>query len=548
MSNKRIQGIAKPDRFRFIRQDNIGVAAAEDDVAFLQDCFVDTGDLEMLANCSDPKSVVVGRTGSGKTALLRRLSETEDRVIQIHPESLALRHISNSTILKYLDGLGVNLDIFFKLLWRHVFTVELIKYRFEIQDESTQKSLFDRLKQLFSKPDKKRAYRYIEEWGSKFWEDTECRIKETTAKLEADIRRSVGAKFPNIDLGSSSSKTVSLTDKSEITQRAQRVINNVQIKELSDMISLVDEILTDPQKRYFITIDNLDDVWIEDRLRYKLIRALIETVRDFRRIQNAKIVIALRVDLIERVFKLTRGSGFQSEKYESLYLPITWSPNTLTRMLDARIRGLVRRRFTKQIVTHKDLLPNRVDGKPPITFILDRSMMRPRDVIMFFNCCIQQAVDKPTINLTILRQAEGVYSKERLRSLGDEWISDYPGLLDFSEVLKSRRVAFQAGSIACEDIENICLQYCIEYPDQNDDTLSRQAHRLVDGSIDASEFRGLLLQVFYRVGLISLKKETFEPAQWSPLGDRDISQSEISESTRVGVHPMFWRALGIRTK
>lgn len=548
MSDKRVHGIVRSDKFRFRRKDNIGFAAAEEDVAFLQDCFVDTGDLEMLSDCGNPKSVVVGRTGSGKTALLQRLAETQDRVIEILPESLAIRHISNSTILKYFNELGVNLDIFFRLLWRHVFTVELFRHRFEIQDESTQRGFIDRIKQTFSRSSHKRALAYLQKWGSTFWEDTECRIKNITANLEANLSSSVCARFPSINFESAGNSGISLSEKSEITQRAQEVINSVQIKELSDIIDLADEIFSDPQKRYFIIIDSLDENWIEDGLRYRLIRALIETIRDFRKVRNAKIVIALRLDLIERVIKLTRDSGFQSEKYESLYLPITWSASALTRVLDERINALVRHRFTKQNVTHKDILPNKVDGKPPIEFILNRSMMRPRDIIMFFNCCIQQAVDKPTINLSVLRQAEGVYSKERLRSLADEWISDYPGLLDFSRVLKLRKKTFQAGEITSEELEDLCLEYCINFPDQHGDILSKKSRDLIDESVDASEFRELLLQVFYRTGLISLKTETFEPAQWTPLGDRDISISEISESTKVGVHQMFWRALGIRTK
>lgn len=497
MSDKRVHRIVKSDRFRFRRKDNIGFAAAEDDIAFLQDCFVDTGDLEMLSDCGNPKSVVVGRTGSGKTALLHKLAETEDRAIQILPESLAIRHISNSTILKYFNDLGVNLDIFFRLLWRHVFTVELFRHRFEIRDESTQRNFIDRIKHTFSKSSHKRALAYYEKWGGgTFWEDTEYRIKEITANLEANLSASVCARFPSINFESAGNSGISLSEKSEIIQRAQEVINSVQIKELSDIIDLADEIFSDPQKRYFIIIDSLDENWIEDGLRYRLIRALIETIRDFRKVRNAKIVIALRLDLIERVIKLTRDSGFQSEKYESLYLPVTWSASTLTRVLDERINALVRHRFTKQNVTHKDILPNKVDGKPPITFILDRSMMRPRDIIMFFNCCIQQAVDKPTITLSVLRQAEGVYSKERLRSLADEWISDYPGLLDFSRVLKSRKQTFQAGEITSEEIEDLCLEYCINFPDQHGDILSKKSRDLIDGSVDASEFREVLLQVF----------------------------------------------------
>ena len=62
-------------------------------------------------------------------------------------------------------------------------------------------------------------------------------------------------------------------------------MNGVQIKELSDILDMMDDYLTDPQKRYYITIDRLDEDWVDDRLRLHLIRALIETVRDFQKVK-----------------------------------------------------------------------------------------------------------------------------------------------------------------------------------------------------------------------------------------------------------------------
>ena len=80
----------KPGKFRFRKLDTIGAAAAEEDTAFLEKCFVDTGDLRQLHDSTNPRRIVVGRTGSGKTALLIRLMETEGRAIEVRPESLAL--------------------------------------------------------------------------------------------------------------------------------------------------------------------------------------------------------------------------------------------------------------------------------------------------------------------------------------------------------------------------------------------------------------------------------------------------------------------------
>jgi hypothetical protein len=146
-------------------------------------------------------------------------------------------------------------------------------------------------------------------------------------------------------------------------------VNEVQIRELSDVIEMLADILNDQMKRYYVTIDRLDENWIEDQLRYRLIRALIETSRDFRKVRNAKIIIALRFDLVDRVFRLTRDAGFQEEKYETLFLDIVWSSQQLVDVLDTRIDYLVKQRYTDQVVTHKDLLPRSTGGKPTIEYM-----------------------------------------------------------------------------------------------------------------------------------------------------------------------------------
>jgi hypothetical protein len=299
-----------------------------------------------------------------------------------------------------------------------------------------------------------------------------------------------------------------------------------------------------PKKRYYIVIDRLDEDWIEEKLRYQLIRALIETVRDFGRVRNAKIIIALRHDLIDRVIRLSRGPGFQEEKYESLYLDLSWSSNDLIQILDARINKLVRQSYTKELVTHKDVLPTLINKSPAVDYILERTLMRPRDVIMFFNACIRQAQGNPIISPHMLKEAEGEYSRQRLRSLADEWIADYPELLDLIDILKNRPSTFGVSDITDEQ----CFDLAIKLFDdgrKRDGELGDVLRRIEVNPTDVGSFRNWLVASFYRVSLIGLKLEAFEAVVWSTSGRRSISEAEITPKTRISIHPMFWRSLGI---
>ena len=106
--------------FKFRRHDSIGTADVESDHEFLEECFLDTGDLETLRDCASPKRIVVGRTGIGKSALLMNLSRVEEHVIELPPEVLSLNYITNSTILRFFEELGIQLDPFYRLQkWPH---------------------------------------------------------------------------------------------------------------------------------------------------------------------------------------------------------------------------------------------------------------------------------------------------------------------------------------------------------------------------------------------------------------------------------------------
>jgi hypothetical protein len=76
------------------------------------------------------------------------------------------------------------------------------------------------------------------------------------------------------------------------------------------------------QKKYYIVIDRLDEEWVENKLRFRLICELIETSIEFTRIANVKVIVALRNDLLDQVYRFTRDPGFQEEKYRSSSLDL----------------------------------------------------------------------------------------------------------------------------------------------------------------------------------------------------------------------------------
>jgi len=324
----------KPENrsFVFRKHANIGAADAIDDKKYLSECFVNNGELEILIDLDSPKAIVVGRTGSGKTALLEQIEMAEEKVIKIAPEGLALTFISNNEVIKFFSSVGVNMDLFYKLLWRHVFAVELIKEHYHIINETSRDSFISQLiYKVKGNKNRKEAIDYILKWGDKFWMDSEYRVKEVTKtmtdELGATLSSSLGVNLPGLGnstntISSDYAKSLTAEEKAEIVRRGQKVVDSVQMKMLSEIMEILEtDVLEDKQQKYFITIDRLDENWVNEELRYHLTKALLDTVKDFNnKIQNVKIIVAIREDLLDRVFRYTRSSGYQEEKYKSMYL------------------------------------------------------------------------------------------------------------------------------------------------------------------------------------------------------------------------------------
>ena len=86
----------------------IGHADADDDDEFLFEGFVELQQFKEIISLESPKSILIGRTGSGKTAIIRKIEKSFDHVIRIDPKEVAMDHVANSTIVSFLEDLKVD--------------------------------------------------------------------------------------------------------------------------------------------------------------------------------------------------------------------------------------------------------------------------------------------------------------------------------------------------------------------------------------------------------------------------------------------------------
>lgn len=530
---------------------SIGSMSAEDDVGFLKDCFISTGALEQLRSPASPKCIIVGRTGSGKSALLWSLKEHEENVVAIDPESLSLNYISNSTILQFFESLGIDLNVFYQLLWRHVLAVEVIKVKKQLNDEALSRNWIANLRQrLVGNPKKEKALQYLFSYGQSFWADTEERVREVVRKIEKGFEDQVG-----IDITAFKAKIAadlkdknleSIQETKEIVNKAQKVVNGVQLQELNSVMDLLaEDVFDDAQERMYIVIDDLDTGWVHDSLRFKLIRALIETIKKFRKISNLKTIISLRSDLLETVLKNTTAAGFQQEKYEDMYLRLRWDKQNLRSMTERRISSLFKQQYTNASVSFDDVFAKRIGETDTFEYIFDRTLQRPRDIIAFINQCLDEAAGQTTINHRAVRRAEDAYSQNRMRSLADEWRGAYGDLEDVLNCLTELEPRFHISDLSDALLEDACISITnYDSPDQVAGIFRKQCELIMESRGSWSDMRRHAVQALYTIGAIGFKVRDGSPYEWSFHNQPTLQYNKVTSEGTFAIHPMLFKALG----
>lgn len=530
--------------FKLRKGVNVGDVDAEYD-KYLANAFLDTGDPEILCDTSSPKSVIVGRTGAGKTALLKHIEQTQERVLRIDPSTLSLQYLSNSTIIPYLADIGVKLDLFYALLWRHVLVMEIIREHFQLRDDAGQKNFFNRIAEFFSgNKAEQHAIEYYREWNPSFWESSDVRVKEITDALKQKLEAKLGKGFASA--GASSERETKVT--AETIQRAQGVIKDVSLERIQMGMQIVQrKVLQDRQRPYYVIIDDLDKNWVDAALSYDLIDALLDAVGEFAKIENVKVLVALRENIVEILHSRRGGQRQQREKHESLFHRLRWSEADLVSLMDKRLSEMLRAQYGGG-VTLGQVLPDARMGKglSGLEYMLERTLQRPRDLIEFVNRCLEQAltVQSGRITWKILLDAERDYSLGRLRSLEDEWHPTYP---DIAVVFRAFDGSPESFVIADLD-DNRLIQTLItgEHSDEQG-SIAKLAYDLSESGRRAGEVWLALMSPLYRVGFVGAKAAPQDPVVFS-YQQPSLSVEHLPLTARFYVHKALHSALHIQTQ
>ncbi len=510
----------------FKRDMNIGTISAESDQEFLLNCFIETPEYSEILDFQNKKSILLGRTGSGKTALLNQIQKDVDFYIEIKPDTFAMQYITNVPFVVKLKREGVNLDIFYKFLWLHEIISQIIKKYFAYN----RRNFLDELSEKVS--DRGRIHelkRYLNEYDGVFFDEG------STEKITKDIEKNVSAMLGSDIANLKGSLTES--QKKEIQTKASQYINKKQINQLKNIITLFKEYFSSNiQKEIIVGIDNLDTNWIDDESKFILINALLSAMFHFIDIPNLKILIALRADLLTKTCEVTDR---QNEKDESFTLRLNWTPKMLNELLDKRVEYLFTYKYQKNNkLTFNDLFNFNIGEISASDYILNRTMMRPRDAINFVNLCIVEADNESGISEENILAAEKIFRGDRLKALQYEWGSVYGNVDTYIEILYLLGNKFKY-----TDLLEMSTYRSIEQLIYNSKTYNHVQTKFFETKAEDDYAREqntrYLLNILFTIGLIGTKENETDVISFATPNRSELLVCDYTSNLLFEIHPLF---------
>ncbi|MGJ5009867.1 P-loop ATPase, Sll1717 family [Bradyrhizobium oligotrophicum] len=207
--------------------------------------------------------------------------------------------------------------------------------------------------------------------------------------------------------------------------------------------------------KYYVIFDELDEDY-EDILNvdrkskyFELLIGLFKAVHDirgkFRNPNHVRPIVFLRDDIYELI------QNNDKNKWDDLSVNLRWSPDTLSNLLAFRISRAIKSNghllsfqdayqttFREETVRYGYRTRHR---RPILTHILNRTLMRPRDLVSYMRECAKIArhrgVDK--ISGEIVKKADEEYSQRFRKEMIDEIQSILPYIPEVLDIFSKMR-------------------------------------------------------------------------------------------------------------
>lgn len=516
--------------YKFRKNAIIGNLDAETD-SFLKDCFYESEVFKGIVNFDPsndnpdfPRRIIVGRTGSGKTALLKQVVTHGNVKLHdtIEAENTVFEHINNNIFVSELIRNGIDLRAFYKSLWLHVLLVKVINHLYR----SSYQSFFEFIDELVAAPKKPYkpdiANEYLLSYKDNFFNDNV--VTEITERMQRELSGKAGFEFGSI-AGKYNDESMK-----KVQRETSSYVSRELLRKQKELIKVINAEFSSErqQNRIIISIDDLDKSWLSaSAIRHDFINALLEAFKELLDIKSVKILISIRTDILMGIYQ---NNLRQDEKDQSLIYAISWNKQEIREILDLRLNQLIKDQYQgRQKVTLADVFYFQVDNCRADEFILDRTMLRPRDAIDFVNSCLAECNGCVELNEDIVLEAEEKYYAKRKGALAKEWKSIFPYIKDYLDALSYiNKSEFNCAELS-QEVKDKVLNYLLDRPNLDPDD-EKHNNRMI--SMEE------LLKVWFTVGVIGFKKSK-NLTIYSSFEKQELDITDLNRTFKI--HPLFYR-------
>ena len=383
---------------------DLGDVAAENEISGLREYFVVTGQATQAKQ--GHARLVVGRKGSGKTAVFydvrNSIRRSNDRLIlDLKPEGHQFTKLRELVLDRLGPGMQEHTMVAF---WNYILLGEIARKaldqdaRIATRDPGRYET-YKRLSDIYLQHDP----------GGDF---------DFSQRLLMQVDRI--------------SRTLGSTPVDQVGARLTQAIYSGSFRELSEAVS--DYLKT--KESVWLLVDNLDKGWPvrgTSPIDILIVRSLLDATRKLQHQLEANNVqfeclVFLRSDIYEHLREDTPDKG------KDTAIRLDWEdPEVFAEIVRRRLQssGELQGSF-------REMWPNicspLIDGQDSFAYMLDRTLMRPRDLLQFLRSAMHIAINRghTRIEEDDLIQAERSYSEDLLLTMSFEIGDTYP---EYSELL-----------------------------------------------------------------------------------------------------------------
>ena len=397
-----------------IEKIDLGDLAAENEIKGLSSYFVPTGQYSEAKR--GRAQLVVGRKGSGKTAIFYGVRSTYKPsrahiVLDLKPEGHQFTKLREA-LLQRLSG-GVQQHVL-TAFWNYLLLMEIAR---KIVEEEGRFS--------YQQSELRRAWLRL---AGLYGEDSRTEQGDFSERL-------LGLVDAIVARGSSVS---SISTTPEVTE----LVYGKDIRALSDALSAY--VVTSRKEAIWVLVDNLDKGWPVQSARAEdilLIRSLLDASRKLQRqFENrgteCHTIVFIRNDIYAHLVNETPDRG------KDTAVLLDWTDPEV-------FKEVIRRRIISSTDLEGDfeslwrvIFDSHVGGEESFSYVLSRTLLRPREVLRFCRSCLDVAMSrgKDKVMESDILQAERLCSSDALVDLRFE-------LKDVASRFEGIPDAFQGASL-----------------------------------------------------------------------------------------------------